>query len=611
MEKELITYRHFHRLITGQKFFIWNKLSDHFLDLEEDGEDHEHFWNPNHAIDITNKNNISIVEAREEVFSTIEKAFLDYILNKYGKENVYVIKSKTTELAIQETQEIINKKTHKIILYPVFIYKNAIAKPTFIDLEQGKISLLKLTGSTKRKDILKAYWDFWIVNKTIKLNNISFHLIDYVLNPKKNEKKFIEIFYLNINKSKKNLGIKYKEIYTKEEYKKYKIIAGQIGLIPEEYDKLKSGNYKPINKIYDIVSSMYMEINSKKEEYYDFLEINDAIDLINKAKEKEELEELSEVDNGFFEPNPDFNEILKLKAPILQGYSGNIFKKEKIIELISKSRYESIENQLRDDFLYNSLNIKEKVKIFKSKKLEEKIKILNNDENRIIWYDFEGFSLPYPPLDGVLPYNQIVFQLSIKETHKGRIVKNNFDIENIVYDPQKISIQSFEEIITKIYSNKADYFVVYNKNYENTRIKEMIELIRTQDEAKAKKMQMYFEHIEKNTIDLADFFSGYSSKGNLPMIFIPDLKGYFSIKKIEKYITKEQIPLAHLITPYQELKVQNGTMAMSKAIARYVGNIGDKEWEETKKELKKYCENDVMAMIMVKDFINWAFKKYK
>ncbi|MHA0272859.1 hypothetical protein ACXYFN_02350 [Mycoplasma sp. 48589B] len=79
---------------------------------------------------------------------------------------------------------------------------------------------------------------------------------------------------------------------------------------------------------------------------------------------------------------------------------------------------------------------------------------------------------------------------------------------------------------------------------------------------------------------------------------------YYSIKKIEKYITHLGLRLKTLITPYADLEIQKGTMAMEKAMQRNAGIIGDNLWNEmTVPALKMYCENDVKAMIMVYELI--------
>ena len=58
-----------------------------------------------------------------------------------------------------------------------------------------------------------------------------------------------------------------------------------------------------------------------------------------------------------------------------------------------------------------------------------------------------------------------------------------------------------------------------------------------------------------------------------------------------------------MIKPYKTLVVQNGLMAMNKAIQRYLGTIGDREWAALATDLRAYCENDVRAMIMVYHFV--------
>lgn len=47
---------------------------------------------------------------------------------------------------------------------------------------------------------------------------------------------------------------------------------------------------------------------------------------------------------------------------------------------------------------------------------------------------------------------------------------------------------------------------------------------------------------------------------------------------------------------------------MIKAVDRYFNYIGDIEWIETRKNLQIYCQNDVIAMIMVWDFLKFVHK---
>ncbi|WAM00675.1 DUF2779 domain-containing protein [Mycoplasmopsis felis] len=73
----------------------------------------------------------------------------------------------------------------------------------------------------------------------------------------------------------------------------------------------------------------------------------------------------------------------------------------------------------------------------------------------------------------LLTYNQLVNQVSVI------ITKNGIEesVENLVIDTKNISCKDLVKIIQTIYNNKPDYFVVYNKNYENTRNKEISKLV--------------------------------------------------------------------------------------------------------------------------------------
>ncbi|SJZ43037.1 UU173 family protein [Mycoplasmopsis verecunda] len=337
-------------------------------------------------------------------------------------------------------------------------------------------------------------------------------------------------------------------------------------------------------------------------------------------------------------------------------YSGNAFRDEerKSLEKMA-NKIARIKNN-KNFFNINALNI---------------IKDIHKKNARICWYDYEGFMALYPIIDNVPSYNQVINQVSIILTQNGKELHK----ENIVIDTMDLKLIDIVKMIKAIYCDKADGYVVYNKNYENTRNNEVLNLV-------AKKLastsldsetlefrkefnklfpnglgefRMIIHHINGNTIDLADCFKKYSST-NLPcdftsngfdeyiffendetnhrinvlenvsyeefqtftsfnthMIYIDYLMYYFSIKKIEKYITHLGLQLKTLITPYKDLEIQKGTMAMEKAMQRHSGIIGKNLWNNiTVPALKKYCENDVKAMIMVYELIMYIARlKFK
>ncbi|VEU59230.1 DUF2779 domain-containing protein [Mesomycoplasma neurolyticum] len=595
MQKEKILFSHFLRFKTMQPFFVWNSVDNlNYSSLESESleDENEQLWNFDDLLDNGDENkNDKFIVTKSNVYLELTKKFIEDIILKYGYENIYVVKSKKTDEAIKETVEILKSNKYRIILFGVFEYKNAIARVDLLDLEKRKISCLKLSTSTKIKDVLKIYWNFQIIRNFLELKNASYFLISTNEKPKKGEILFDEIFNINLNKNKKKFKVSDKIPNSQEFF--YKKLSNQQGI---GYDEWNSNDKKIFNNsIFKIVNEKKIELKNKTI-YLE--EINYAIKKINSFKNVDKIQNFSELDNGPFGSNPNVNFIVEQFYPEIANFSGKVLSKKSILNFIETRNITYIQ------FIEYLKSVNARIDL--SINDEEILNILNNPKNSIVWYDFEGFSLPFPPIDGVEPYKQIVFQLSIKKTYKNKIYT-----ENIVYDPKKIDLNVFVEIIEKIYSNGSDYFVVFNKSYENTRIKEMMNLIKENDEEKHEKLLYKYNHIIENTIDLADFFSKYkANEFILPSIFFSKLKGYYSIKKIEKLITenKEKLNLKNFIIPYKELVIQNGVLAMSKAIDRYLGIIGDKEWEDEKINLKKYCENDVMAMIMVVEFINWTIK---
>lgn len=113
-----------------------------------------------------------------------------------------------------------------------------------------------------------------------------------------------------------------------------------------------------------------------------------------------------------------------------------------------------------------------------------------------VYYDFETISVPFPVLKNTKPYMQIVLQLSLITVSNGEETKPAL---NLIVDPLEVSIDSFKKIIDSIYVNDVDIvYVVYNKTFENSRLKEMAELIGENE---------YFLKVTEiidNTVDLAN-----------------------------------------------------------------------------------------------------------
>ncbi|MFV8468410.1 UU173 family protein [Mycoplasma sp. VS292A] len=406
----------------------------------------------------------------------------------------------------------------------------------------------------------------------------------------------------------------------------------------------------------DVMIKSYQEFNNEESFNYDAIKYFYAVDSNeDDSKVKYWLQNgiIShlEEDNFVF---PEYFTALERAAMLnyilgnkYDYYSGNAFKPAE------KKSYEAITNKIA--------KIKHNINFFNIQALNV-VKNIHIKDARICWYDYEGFMNLYPIIDNVPSYNQVINQVSIILTQNGKEIHK----ENIVIDTLGLKLIDIVKMLKAIYCNGANAYVVYNKSYENTRNKEVLALVRKQilhgDGSEnnlafiaqfnelfpngLKDFEHIIFHINNNTIDLADCFNRYASE-KLPVnnmdpelreyVFFEDdeqnhtikvlndvdfarfqeitswnshiislnyLMYYYSIKKIEKYITHLGLRLKTLITPYKDLEIQKGTMAMEKAMQRNAGIIGDSLWNElTVPALKLYCENDVKAMIMVYELI--------
>lgn len=162
------------------------------------------------------------------------------------------------------------------------------------------------------------------------------------------------------------------------------------------------------------------------------------------------------------------------------------FSKEEISQLTSiflKEKYEISANLMR--LSKKGLNKLRLNDVIKSKEIFSKfenfvnpisvnlIRNLHLKDKKIIWYDYEGFSSILPVLTFTNPHQQLVNQVSIIQTING----NETYTKNLVFDTFEFKYQDLVEIIENIYSDKSDYYIVYNKAYENTRNKEIGNLV--------------------------------------------------------------------------------------------------------------------------------------
>lgn len=578
LNDKFITHKHLKKYLTSQPFFIWNDFVNleneiNFDSIEQDIEDiNEKYWQITFDFE-EDENNINkdYVEIIKNGYKLVFDKFYDHLKKNNSDANVKIITEKNSKLAFKKTMELIKDSSIDLIVNPVFINEDQMAKPIIYDKRTKTISFLIHSSKTKLQCYIQAYFDFNVIKKITKVENITLFYYDkkYVYHNGR-DLKFKESFYCWTQLNGPSKEIK----KTVEEFVREPIIQKiQSGIISRDKSK-------------NIVVAFDRDFS-----YY----IHQIRDSLN----KKEFEEISEKDKTPWGVNPKFIELFPFEKYKIPKVSGNLLNKNNLLDI--KNEKKSLNLFAKEK---KTLDLVLKKKNILSEKII-KTYIDKIDNKKCVWYDFEGFSMPYVLIPFSKPYQQLVFQVSVIKTfNKNEIGLSN----NIVIDPKNINYLNFYEIIDEIYDEDAYSYIVYNKGYENSRLDEMIEIINLSEKTEKEKIAIYQQkvlEIKQKTVDLNDLFSITSSKTNIPPIFLHELMGFSSIKKIEKLITNKGINLEQMIKPYNELEVQNGLMAMNKAIQRYLDSIGDNEWKEVEKNLKKYCENDVKAMIMVFYYVKY------
>ncbi|WKX02396.1 DUF2779 domain-containing protein [Candidatus Mycoplasma mahonii] len=536
MSNEYIKYAQFRKYLTAQPFFIWHKLDD-AIDVEESATGFS-FEDLTDSLDI---------DPTSQIMARTYSLFDKWLMNKLIKDNeIIILSAKSVEDKIIETKKYLD--SGKLILRPVFEHDGAVAQPFAYDTKSKIIVDIKYSKKTKRADFMKAFWNYSI---TAKYNIVH----DYQLFlPVDKDYKKNEIDLIAVNKIHSQKG----------------------GFAPGEIDK--NGNEKA-KLILPVVISRQVDKNTI------FPDIDFAIKKIKEAKDTKVFSENLELDTTSFGDNNQWVELLEVLKHPYAGVNGNLIKKK------SLANDDTIDSSLWDD-----IKKAKKASVYNEEIVRKTIDPIIQ-ATHVLWYDFEGYSLPFAPLDNIAPNSQVPFQVSIIETIDNVEVRK----ENKVVDPRTLTLEDLFDVVKTVYANKVDCYVVYNKTYENTRIKEIVKYMDKADHPQAATARSMYEWIINHTVDLYDIFV-ISKKDAEPGIILHDQKARSSIKNVEKHITANHIELPRVIVPYKELDVQNGMMAMNLAIERALGIIGENKWKQEVTKLRKYCENDVRAMIMVYDF---------
>ncbi len=205
----------------------------------------------------------------------------------------------------------------------------------------------------------------------------------------------------------------------------------------------------------------------------------------------------------------------------------------------------------------------------------------------IYYLDFESYNCPLPRFYHERPYSQSLFQYSLhieKAPNTCDLVKSHHEF--LAKDHLDHRLELTKQLIKDIDLSSGGTVIVYNKSFEQTRLKEL-----------ALFYPMYKDELYKihdHIFDLFEVLAGsknlYGENKEIPHFTYYNnlLHGSFSIKKV--------LPVFTDLT-YSTLDVQNGT----QAIVTYgmLPYLTKKEYEEKYLALSIYCRQDTWAMVEI------------
>jgi len=191
------------------------------------------------------------------------------------------------------------------------------------------------------------------------------------------------------------------------------------------------------------------------------------------------------------------------------------------------------------------------------------------------YIDFETMNFAIPRWIGIRPYRQITFQWSCHiETAFDELTHIEF-LDTTGKDPSRDFIETLMAAVGNVGA-----ILVYNANFENSRLKELAERFPEHDEKIA--------NIISRVVDLWPITKKY--------YYHPEMKGSWSIKNVLPAMVPE--------LNYNQLEeVQNGGGAQDAYIEAINPNTSTQRMEVLRKNLIEYCKLDTYAMVKIAHFL--------
>lgn len=267
----------------------------------------------------------------------------------------------------------------------------------------------------------------------------------------------------------------------------------------------------------------------------------------------------------------------KFFNPEIPDYStANIFKGKKLESLVNDNIFDI--KDIPDDFKATE---KQQIKIDLQKTNQPQIdtvsinKTLSELKYPLYFLDYETFGKPIPLLDGYKPSQQMVFQYSL------HVLNDNGNLEHFEYLASDLE-SATKELLKSLESNigPTGNILVWNESFEKGKNNELAQL--------HPEFEDFLNDVNSRVFDLMKIFK--------TDYLLPEFKGSASIKNVLPVMVPE--------LSYNELNVQNGTMAIEAWGKTIFEDVSEKEKEGIRKNLLKYCELDTLAMVKIFNKLN-------
>ena len=602
--------------------------SDLIIDQNEDNEiddDHDINIDLDQILELDLNNLDNITDAKLLEGQWIYDNFINYFKNNHQFYDYKIIDyfKEFKFHSIEQKTEYIFKyylSQSKIIIFkPLFISKNkAKAVPHAIIKNGDNIIICEAFASKKINgtQTLSLIYDYHVINDCLishnlpKINDYKIFLVESTKQAKKNTLPLIQCDCLCWRKSPLHIS----EIKDTNHFYLNDLVRKNKNKLTENFIDYFDENkfWQKIDEIYQTQITNTIDLNPSECFIYG-MKTNQTY--------KSQLKQLWSCSNNWHFIGYSGNLWNMKKALMLEKIFNNFFATKikldlknviahlkfiqsnhyNILECQSDKKKKNIFNLQSEKWTYilNAINqANEKLPYFIPNQCKIHFKKLKNKK---IYFDFESICLAKRPMDNIDAFQQICTQVSIIRDLGTIKDPKKMSKTNLVFDPGSkygLTPKNMEQIVDALLDGINidkinDYsFVVYNKNFEIPRLKEMKEIINKKS---------YSEKIDliiNNVFDLADCFN-ITTKSQTGC-FIWQVKGFYSIKYVLNFIMNNDFAIYKYVgcLNYKEdLNVHNGVDAQNITTLRFYGKIADDEWEKIEIDLKKYCENDVKSMI--------------